>query len=687
MSGTFLSDINAKLNNLAAKPLATNRAWAESQRAKTSAKYMKYGKTPYSHLRRYLDNRRALRETSTKALQTMRANDANVYVQRKIGAGYDGTKATSTEKDLTPNSYTKMAKDLANSNLASETATMDTAHAISNYGNYYVPGRVRTRAKAAEKAGNKALAESIRNNNAESRRAEAGANAFLEYKRATWTKEHDDEAELKFAADEFINAAASYDPRDVTSEEGKKKMERYRHYIVSSAGGLGEIGQTRVLSKILAQAASVENAQRRDIGISGLKWPPDKQSLRCLLAGYNVNDDGFATNEQGEVIEKERGYLLKHDPDKLVLWDKVDENGPYFDWYDTDGKFVSRVYKNDKSTIKELMSNFDIPINDPINNLYGMLAGIKEGDIKGEKDGLKYIGLEGYRTTIGRALLSAPFKEKNAAFSPLVKEMVSRGYITNSAQEYLAYLDSVSKATKPGAWNVQDRDAISMFALIMNPDNWKQIFPLELIRGFKNVNGEEIYGYKLDNDGNVMLDDDGEEIKVPKDEATWDELMARIKKKFMTPALKKMPAMMKHMTPNVMENQKPETAKVWKELVEAINKCGEELGIDPYKPEGDMDEIISGIKHKFKDNAKRNQAEEINRQRKVNHQAEVRNIFERALDGMDFADAFDQYCSEHSELEWVARDFRDHVISMGYNVDKDELYEYAMSLLDYVDFD
>lgn len=689
MSGTFLNDVNARLNGLAERPLAANREWADSHRRQSRARNIQYGKTPYSRLQRFLDNRKALREQDTANLEQARKNDANVYVQKVIGAGYDGTKAKSTEADLTPNKYTKAAKDLANSTLMSERATMDTAHAIGNYGNYYVSKSLRKKVDAARAAGDETLASKLEATNDESRRAAAGANAWLEYNRAAWTKEHDTEADIKFAADTFINSAANYNPGKVKTAEDKEKMEKYQHYIVSSAGGLGEIGQTRVLGKVLAQAASVENAQRRDVNIVAQKWPPDKGNFRNMAMGYLVNDDGFAVDREGKVIEKERGYLLKHDPDKLITWDKIDANGPYYDWYDTNGKFVTRVYKSDKSTVKELMSNFDIPINDPINNLYGIMAGIKEGDIKGKNTDLKYIGLDGYRTTIGRALLGAPFKEKNAAFSPLVKEMVSRGYIQNSAQQYLAYLDSVSKATKPGAWNVQDRDAISMFALIMDPKNWKSIFPLDLIKDYKNVNGEEIYGYQLDANGNIVLDSDGEEVKVPKDQATWDELMARIKKKYITPALKKMPMMMKHMTPNMIENQKPETAKAWKSFVEAIEACGQELGVDPYDSteNGDMEDIVKGIRRNFKKTKGNGGDNSQQGKYGVNHQSEARDIYYQALDGMDFAKRFDEYCAMHKELEWVAREFRDYVISAGSGASKDDLYEYAQSLLDYVEYD
>lgn len=695
MSGTFLGGINAKLRGLSDKPLAANRAWADSHRRQTSANFFAFGRTPSSHLRRYVDNRRALREKNIENLETIRKNQANLYVQKKISAGYDGTNAQKTSAYLKANRYTKTAKEASTSTLMSETATMDTAHTLSNYGDYYVSKDVRDRIKAAKALGTKegdALAKRIIASDTEARRNAVAGDAFLEYNRAVWTKEHDDEADRSFAAGTFIKTAEAYkDQRPIIesledhelSDAQRNLKERYGHYIISTAGGLGATGETRVLGKVLSQAAAVENAQRRDVNIVAQKWPPDKISFRNMIVGYNVNDDGFAIDKDG-IVEDERGKWMKESPNRLVLWDKVDkENGPYFDWLDTNGNYVTRVYKRDKATIKELLSNFDAPINDPINNLYGILAGIEEGDITGDDEKLKNIGLEGFRTTIGRALMSAPFKEKNAAFSPLVKEMIAKGYIKNSAQEYLAYLDSITKATKPGAWNQQDKDAVKMFAMIMNPNKWEEVFPLELLKeDTKNINGKELVGYELDDDGEIKRNESGDPITVPLGEATWPQLMARIKEKYLFPALMKMPAMMKRMTPNIIENQKPEVAVAWRALYEAVDRCGHELGVNPYdrKESGDMEEIMKGMRQQYK-NAKAGAPH-------VNYQAEVRTMRGLSLDAEDFIKKFEEYTVGKSELTWVLGSFKDYVTSKRPSgLDLDDLYNYLDELLVYVDYD
>lgn len=63
MSGTFLSNINAKLRAIAAKPLATNRAWAESHRDLTRQRMLasKNAYTPSLKLAQFLSNRQIAR--------------------------------------------------------------------------------------------------------------------------------------------------------------------------------------------------------------------------------------------------------------------------------------------------------------------------------------------------------------------------------------------------------------------------------------------------------------------------------------------------------------------------------------------------------------------------------------------------------------------------------------------------
>ena len=696
MSGTLLGTINSKLNGLAARPLAANRGWADSKRQQTNMNMLAYGRTPFSHLRRYVDGRKALREKDIENLQTTHKNNVNTYVQRKI-SGYDGTKAQGNSEELKPNKYARHAKDASTSHLKSETAAMDTAHVISNYGDYFVSRNVREQVKVAEKAGDKEKVARIMAGNAELRRSTAGGQAFLEYSRAQMTKENDEEADFGFMVGQFLDASTNYDPNAPDTAEKRQRMEKYRHYIVSSAGGLGEMGQTRVLGKIIARAAAVESNQRRDIAIIANKFPPDKRNFRNFLFNYYIDDDGYATDKEGNRIEKMRDYLRVNEPEKLVMWDQYDENGPYYDWYDANGKYVTRIYKKDKSAIKELMSNFDAPINDPINNMLAIHAGIKEQP-NSEIPVLRNMGLDAFRTTVGRALMSAPFKEKNAAFSPMVAEMVKKGYIQNYAQEYLAYLDSFNKATKPGAFNTQDADAISMFAMMMNPEEWDKIFPTELIRGFRNVNGEQIYGVRYEGEGK-----DKKKIKIPAEEATREELMQRVFEKFIEPAAPKIIAMMSRQTQNTMDNQKPGTAEAWKKLKEVFDKKWveepEEVhGVNPYEQKGDMSEIKNDVRYSMytiDDNGNKkyiyrggkNKNKNDSNKHYRNHSAQIFEIYNYSLDADDFATAVSNYLRSFSETAWIADQLQDYISEHEYGIEKDDIKEWIDEQLVSIDND
>ncbi|MBQ9484866.1 hypothetical protein IJU85_02065 [Candidatus Saccharibacteria bacterium] len=67
MSGTFLEGINARINGWAARPLAANRAWADSHRELTKQRNLASSRayTPSLRLMQYLSNRKIAREEET----------------------------------------------------------------------------------------------------------------------------------------------------------------------------------------------------------------------------------------------------------------------------------------------------------------------------------------------------------------------------------------------------------------------------------------------------------------------------------------------------------------------------------------------------------------------------------------------------------------------------------------------
>ena len=572
MSGTMLGTINSKLRGLAAKPIAASQGWAESHRALTNAKSLQYGTSPASHLKRYLDNQKARRENKIKSLTIMRQNDASTYVQRRIASGYDGSKAKGTDGDFKPNEDTRIAKDLSNSELIAKRTAMDTKHAISNYGSYYVDKSLRD-GKKYDSARQGVSAEALniaRANDEDYQRNKLGGNEFLELYRAQMTEEHDTEADTEFATGTFLK---------VVKPNSEEEMDRYNHYVLSAAGGLGDNRADRVLGKIISRAAGVEASQRRDIAYIGAKWAVPKYPLRNMAVGYHHNSDGYAINQNGEQIENERGYLLNHDPSQLWWWENVDPiYGPYFDWTDENGNFVTRVYKSNGPAMKELLANFDIPINDPVNNLYAILSGIMPGEnnglphTDGENINMKFVGLGKLKTTLSSSL--GVFKEKNSAFGPMVAEMIKQGSIKNYTDLNIAYLDSLNKTTKPGNFNIQDGDAIKMMTRMIDKSQWDALFLLDELK--KNVN--------IDHEPLLGLDENGQDVDF--ETATREDFMRRIEKKYAAPAAIKMVAMMARITPNTLDNQKISTLEKWKKLVETAEQYwGDEIEESGYTKE------------------------------------------------------------------------------------------------------
>ena len=83
MSGTFLGDINAKMRALTAKPLAANRAWADSRRQLTRQKRINAGATPSTRLMQFISNRKIAREEELSELTENAKLRGQAYAARR----------------------------------------------------------------------------------------------------------------------------------------------------------------------------------------------------------------------------------------------------------------------------------------------------------------------------------------------------------------------------------------------------------------------------------------------------------------------------------------------------------------------------------------------------------------------------------------------------------------------------
>ncbi len=556
MSGTFLGTVNAKITGMFARPLAMNRVWAESHAANARANTLANGTTPSAKLRQYLENRRVLREEDTKNALEISSSKASLYMQRKIA---DSEIGDETGRSHRTSRYTRNAKAARNYSLMAKNAAAHTEHALNNYSTYF------------DNTYNDGLLN------------EQSQKAWLDSGRAAYQKDIDDENDIEFLIDKYLKA----NKRDQDGNiENKEAFERY---IKSVAGPNGE---QRLIAKVISQAARVENKQRAEYNILYAKYGHNgynKKEFRNWITGYKVDDDGWAVDENGKrlryddgtLVEIVQGDALTKAPEKLVLYNKRDQYGLYYDFKDQNGNVIARVHRgkgddgenhDDAAFIKESLASYDIPIADPINNIYSILSGVNNGDII-TPQGPNEIGLSRYSTTIGRAMKE--YKGNAAWAGAMFNSGIGNRQIRNSSQHAIWVLDSIVKTLKPGAYNTQNPASVEYIKNILDPDNWDKIFTEEEIMNAGNINnkpfGGEVWNY--DDEGNLMYKENGEIDYTTVENPTYEQRMNTIKRKLLFPAMKKvLPSFDRLRTSNTADNQKPGTADKQYEFLEMVER-------------------------------------------------------------------------------------------------------------------
>ena len=569
MSGTVLGSVSSKLDNLFNKPRAGIRGFADQKRQLAASRHINYSTLPSAGLRRYLDNRYRKRELDIENEGNIRKGRAEIYAQRKIRGIKNYDPANNEEykkgkdglfaKDIQTNASTRAAKLAGNVALEVKAAQDDTKHVIDQYDNYHSATR-RDRHLTGQ-----------------------GAKNFKEMNRAAYTLVNDDEADFNYLTSEYLKAA-----------KAGPDSYQYKHFVQSAGGGLGELGATSVLGQLIAKTAANEARHRHDFGILGAKFNIDKRAFRDMAVGYYNNDDGLATfapdkngnrklayyiDKNGQhITEKYPGEFLMYHPEALHPYATRNEQGAYYDMKDLDGNFVTRIYKHDTPVMKEIFQNFDTVIQDPIDGLYGILSGIKEGDLanftlqNGTKVNLPDVGISNLRTTVARSIQGAKFKEKAAFAGPMYTTAVARGYIKNFVDNNIHRLDGIVKAVKSGNFNTQDQFELALLADLMDPRNFendderlKYLFPEDALRNVYDVNGKLLQG--------TIFDENGKKVgSVAPENATYEQLLNTVKDKYLYKAAKAMAYMMSRATtPNVADSQKSGSAEAWGKLAKSID--------------------------------------------------------------------------------------------------------------------
>lgn len=600
MSSTILGTVSSKLDSLLNRPKTGIRGLADQQRQLAANRRINNSPMPSARLRRYLDGRKRKNDIDLANTEKIRKGNAEIWAQRKIAsmsnydpADYEEYKAG--RKALKSTASTRDAKLAGNIEMDVKTAQDDAKHLIAGaYSDVY--------RKTKE---NEALAKH-------------GAKSFIEMNRAAYTLVNDDEFDFNYLTEEYLKAA-----------NAGTDSYQYKHFIGSAGGGLGVKGSTSVLGQLIAKTAANESRHRHDFSILANKFNIDKRAFRNMATAYYVNDDGLATfapdkygkqelayytDKSGKhITEKYPGEFLTYHPEALHPYDVRDEHGAYFEMKDLKGKHITRIYRNDTPAMKEIIQNFDTVIQDPIDGLYGILGGINPGDygIYHAEDGrtidLSDVGLGKFRTTIGRSIQGANFKDKAAFAGPMYTTAVARGYIKNFVDNNIHRLDGIIKAVKSGNFNTQDQFELTLLADLMDPsmflgneERFKYLFPENELREVKDVNGKALEG--------TIFNDDGVKVGTVKhDEATYEQLLNTVKEKYIYPAAKAIAYMQSRATtPNVVDAQKSGAAEAWGKLAKSIDKwtlpeIAEAAHLpNPYQRENDVNSQAQKIKDKIR---------------------------------------------------------------------------------------
>ena len=574
MSNTVLGTISSKLDGLASRGAAGAKAWTGSYAEQHKQHHIANSMAPSAGLRRYLDGRRKARETDTANSVTIREGNANIYAQRKIGLGKNEAYDPGNEKQkFRTNRYTRNAKRAIIMGLDVSRAERDTKSILNSYGKFH---------------GNTALDQQL---NAQS------AHSSMEYTRAELAEINDNYADIDFLMGQY-DKLRQLDPNSYA----------YKHYFTGAAGGLEKDGELTVLGEVISKAAANERQRRSAVayvfgkyGYSGL----NKVNFRDFAAGYHVDDDGFAVTidkaghreklklpkldkdgnkilkDGKEVLEAEPvpGYFLHNRPEELAKYSAYDKyeivTDPttgkerkkyYFDVVEPNGTHVSRIYKDDGPAMKEILSNFDMPIADPIDGLYAILAGVDQG--KYTNQGLDGVGLGRYRTTISNNL--KVYKEKAAYASAMLSALVNGSGVSNYAHLNLARMDNFIKTVKPGALNRQDSAEWAIDARIVDPANWEDMFfpDEESLRTAMTVNHMPLKGTR------IKYDKNGKPIgteTVPPEQATFEDLKNTVLAKYIIPGAASLATMMTRISPAVADDLKPGVAGSRHDLVENLH--------------------------------------------------------------------------------------------------------------------
>lgn len=551
MSGTVLGAVSSKLQNLSAKPLGASRRWADSHRAESRAKHLRNNTTPSAKLMNYLEYRKGLREYNTEQMTNERSNMIKERIANRassyLGRGEDGLDVFSEN----PNKYTINTKRASLAKLRASTAAQRLSNVDSSYGTTFA-------------------------NNPEAKRlAGQTGEVFKDYAAQEFLTVNNAQADEDFLFDAYTKAATT---RISSPYE-------YNRLVKNAAGDLGLLGESSIMGQAIQKNARTESRRRAEALIMISKFGYDRAAFHSAATGQLRNADGYAIDENENVIEDSM-FRLK--PGKrYVPWTQYErdpvsgDHVAYFDMTNDRGEPVQRVYMNDNGYMKELLTN-DIMIGDPVNRLYEMSVG-KGGPLR------KYF------STIAGSITS--WKEHSGGTTPMLAAMMSRGTLDSPGKHAIGYLQSLKVATKASSFLTNDKfiinDLNKVFVsaypelfktaddtftaeaaqyLGISPDTpwvpFESFISDQDINSYLDVKEKQLGGLRFEN---------GRWQEVPNNQnPTLEDKKNFILHDLIPGTIKKLFSLTNRtLSPNILENQKPPTAQALSDMLELFNIIGQ----------------------------------------------------------------------------------------------------------------
>lgn len=580
MSGTVLGSVSNGLSRLTNPAQKSFQGWAlshaEQSRARYLAKDAKGKFAPGSRLRQFLAKNQALRELDTGNNTETFKNRAREQALNRV-ASYKGINAQGKDVWRTrANRFTRNAKQNAVQALQTDVASRRLKNTIDDSSHIF---------NAAQGGNNRAI----------DAYSKTGAFQFTELSKQEFWKENIAQGDQEFLIGQYLKAI----------DAGKGSTD-YNRLITGAAGSRTYAGETTILGQVLQRSVAIENQRRREAAVVLAKFDVSKE-IRAMAFNHKwFNDNGYATDENGRVIEDEHfhllpgehytpydKYLIVHkDTNKEIsrevyaeLSDQEKENYrkvKYATITNDKGKAVQYVFEDDAAYMKEML-RYDIAIGDPINMRYLEEIGRKHLDHEHdaisrqfadqEKEGL----LRRYHSTISAAILETKFKEHAAEATSMLSAQTNHGNVTTHGQMNIARAMSLSASGKASAYWQNDACFIEFWTKVANSldsdvpgERFEDYFPDSDIALYRDQNGKHLDGLRLTLDENKQPT--WQRVSSSDPTITLDDKRNFVKHQVLPKVLQQVTGFEnRKMSPSALENQKPGATRAHEKLAYKLN--------------------------------------------------------------------------------------------------------------------